>query len=427
VSKILEMEGDLEKRTRLEKTMQEELGLEELFFKVYRKKNSQPLDNRTSSQTSTVQSIGDFFKKGESEKTPNTYLLLHGWTGDHSIFEEEVMKKIFDKDPTAVIICPDGDGFGKSKFRSDINPIDLLKKCGPDGYAAQMDFLLKDVLELSVEERKNINIYGHSLGGAAAMIMAGQGYGKKIVAVCPAAFSRKSKAPLEVEYGDFMDQEVINYIKNKGHVNFETPIGSAPNVPRTYRMLAMLLGISAMSDAALKKFPLLHALPKNLTHITFDKVLADHLMGTKDFDVFHAARMNNIMGRQKLAHGREINANLRLASFVMFQLSRGIDLELDTEEGKIRAANIANKVTIISADNDKLGAVYLSRDPTQLKNMAPDPRGEALISQIEAAAGSNRFVDIRTVRGGHYAPVYYQESIDALLENLHKIKPARTH
>jgi hypothetical protein len=59
--------------------------------------------------------------------------------------------------------------------------------------------------------------------------------------------------------------------------------------------------------------------------------------------------------------------------------------------------------------------------------MAPDPRGEALISQIEAAAGSNRFVDIRTVRGGHYAPVYYQESIDALLENLHKIKPARTH
>src|SRR3989344_109871 len=131
------------------------------------------------------------------------YLLLHGWTATHAIYTDVIrhndltmVEEILARDPSAIIVVPDGNGFGESRFNKDTKRRTVYDKSSPEYYAMQMQFLAGTVLKLDEyndeskvnEASDRVAILGHSMGGAAAMIMATRWGYKNCLASAPALF-----------------------------------------------------------------------------------------------------------------------------------------------------------------------------------------------------------------------------------------------
>lgn len=157
-----------------QKYMTETLGLEDLHFRVFQR----PLDHLSGEHPAS--NIGDY-------KDKHIYMLLHGWTATGEIFSEvpqdnqlTIVEEILAKDPSAVILVGDFNGFGGTNFnKSTLKSSKFSEKCTVSAYAAQADFLITNVLKVrqdSFEEHDgviktvvasdNFRLLGHSMGAA---------------------------------------------------------------------------------------------------------------------------------------------------------------------------------------------------------------------------------------------------------------------
>src|SRR3989344_4167975 len=114
------------------KYLGEELGLEQMNFKVFSRAPGE---------------IGEL-------KGRNVYVLIHGWTANHHIFSDikkendlTFVEEILARDPDALVIGADVNGFGETRFKKELLKDKTLKdKCTVEAGAAQVDFLLAEVL-----------------------------------------------------------------------------------------------------------------------------------------------------------------------------------------------------------------------------------------------------------------------------------------
>lgn len=165
----------------------------------------------------------------EDRPEKKVYVLLHGWTATHAIYSDVIrhnnltmVEEILARDPSAIIVVPDGNGFGESRFKKQFErpEIDMYResthnekmtlieaqrmiisdKSTPEYYAMQMEFLIGVVLDLEgayneklekVRGSDRVAVLGHSMGGSAAMVMAVKWGYQHCLASAPALFPTK--------------------------------------------------------------------------------------------------------------------------------------------------------------------------------------------------------------------------------------------
>ncbi|NDJ61072.1 MAG: alpha/beta hydrolase [Chloroflexi bacterium] len=92
-------------------------------------------------------------------------VFLHGWTGNHLIFES-IPGLVVTQNPRLIAISFDHNGFGESRF---VDTTPALELCNPPAAMKTIE-LLVDVLKLRRQpgqrNLKVINFVGHSMGGA---------------------------------------------------------------------------------------------------------------------------------------------------------------------------------------------------------------------------------------------------------------------
>jgi len=182
-------------------------------------------------------------ENGSIEDRPDrkVYLLMHGWTATHAIYTEVIrqndltmVEEILARDPSAIIVVPDGNGFGETRFKTEFEKSEIDKykkqvkkenmddlevkkniiseKSTPEYYAMQMEFLLGIVLDLEgeyndkkekVKGSPRVAVLGHSMGGAAAMILTTR-WGYESLASAPALFPSKDNEKYMKDHQDIL-------------------------------------------------------------------------------------------------------------------------------------------------------------------------------------------------------------------------------
>jgi pimeloyl-ACP methyl ester carboxylesterase len=93
-------------------------------------------------------------------------VLIHGWTGNHTIWEE-IPEMLVSANPKLVCLAMDHNGFGEARFADDTPTLD---ECNPPSAMLTVERLV-EVLRLRRQpgdpDVRVINFVGHSMGGAA--------------------------------------------------------------------------------------------------------------------------------------------------------------------------------------------------------------------------------------------------------------------
>lgn len=283
----------LEKLSPEAKQRFEKFGLENMYFKMH---TEDCLD---------LEEVKAKIKRGES----NVYVLAHGWTGTNEMWDSvhkppkgrTIVEEILLADPNAVIICPDGDGFGKSKFKN-MSQEELESKCGPEDYAEHIEFMLDEVFEIPKDKRERVFMMGHSLGGAMVTVAAGRGYvpAENCIAICPA------------------------FLPNfEGNKNF-----SDKQTGQVQLRYAALSKVMALAEGVKN----MHRYAEGVTDAVVDKVatlmLAAPLMGAEFPGSIPPEDFETIIKELFRIHIPEIRKT-NITSAVMTSLSRGVELSKD--------------------------------------------------------------------------------------------------
>jgi len=356
-----------EKREILDK--HEALGLENIAFNVF----SKDKDFK-----------GDYTNK-------NVYVLLHGWTANKDIFSEvsmsggiSVVEQIMAMDPDAVIICPDGNGFGKSLFREDVKAKkNFGEYCTSEAYAKQMDFLIRDVLKVPLEQ---VTVAGHSMGGAATyQLMKNEDY-KNGVAMAPAAF------PSAETIRRFKEKA-----KNIGYANIESVLkqfninGSA--------LLYNILGSSVTLGNNIRELggklpaPFVEKIVENIFTIITPYLMGKTIEGAKQTD---GKIINSLTG----IHSVEITPEkYKVVSEAIKQLGKGIDYsnwKPDDYDAFIKVITYWGTEDVLVQPNDLEGNILMA---------FMGAMGTAKQDIIDHALSQN-LEDSQKIVGGHYSTVY---------------------
>lgn len=274
----------------------EELGLENLHIKTHTKE----------------QLSHEALKAKIKDGNTNVYVLLHGWTGTSGMWDAvevppsnlTIVEQILSADPEAVIITPDGDGFGKSAFK-DESIEELTKISGPEGYAKQIDFALKHYYGLDHNERDNVYAMGHSLGGATVGVMVGHGTLKaeNCIEICPALLPTKEM--MEKEEHSEEIQKVRDWYRFLG------------NLTKTAQMVKEFIpAAEGLTDALVDKVASL--------------MLMAHLMGSKNPGSLSKEQFRSILAQLYDIHAPETPKKVTTAA--MFALEKGVDIDPKTTE-----------------------------------------------------------------------------------------------
>jgi len=373
------------------------LGLEDFHFEVHTRKG-RPAETREPKDPA-----------GE-EHTPNIYVLLHGWTGNHGIFTDiknenglTIVEEILGRDPDAIIITPDGNGFGGTTFKPDINSLDeRINLSTPKAYADQIEFLLKDIFLFDEEALKEVRIAGHSMGGACAYEMAKRGY--EAVAIAPAAL------PVVDE---------INEVKELFPKSVS--VRNIDNLRNSVRSIYTGLGYSNKLANYVRDRSNIPS--EKIVQTVFEKVLAGYLMGYDTPGELDATLNRQIIDELTYIHDEELSSEkLATVAATMFALAQGVSVtDWSNEE--------------IKMVGNKMQAVFLGeRDALVKKKDGPDFQ-KVLAAQMLAInnpevqrEGADLSVELSRVtqvirNAGHYSTLYHQQIIDAIIRpSKHEVK-----
>jgi len=357
---------------KLHSSEKEGLGLKELYFEMY-------FGSEAVTRTGKTGALG--FPEVDTEDQ-HIYVLLHGWTGTGALFSQvpsqygnrSLVAEIIARDPKAVIIVPDGVGFGYSEYNQDLGK-NLKDKCTIRAYSEQVEFILGDLLGIDKERRSDVHVMGHSMGGAATLDLTARGWGKPEtnVAVAPALMASTE----ERSYGQ---------------------------ITATYAALQSLLG---RVEAIRKSVPGESApkLISKLTGLVFNNVLARPLMGEQTNGDVDKKVFKGIMDVLKPLHLEQLLTKLELSSVVMGNLQQGVKPDEYTE-GELERMAGCNKVC---GAKDNLGGGRELRIFFPLRGQirgsaSPDSYWGTLYRQTTKIISN----------AGHYAPLFSPEALDPL-------------
>ncbi len=293
-----------------------ELGLEKQHFKIH----------------STKQYDIETLKQEINIPNKNIYVLLHGWTGTNEIWDsvhkqpdmKTTIEQILEKDPNALIITPDGPGFGQTEMQD--MPFDkLVDKVSPDAYADQIEFVLKNQLGITEKKRKNVFMMGHSWGGAATLMVAAKGYvpSENCIAIAPALLPK------------FEPKKFLKDPFSKMRATYFTLGGG----------LDMGDFINQYIDA------------DKLTNRVIDSnqidMLMRKLMGTTTSGELTPEEMDQNFKELKQIHGKEMRKT-KISAAVMMALARGTDFSNINEVNQSTAYNRMGACSIMVGDKDDL-------------------------------------------------------------------------
>ncbi len=382
-----------------------DLGMKDMYAKVYSREGGE---------------------LGENLKDKNVYVLLHGWTGNHAIYDEveqgnhlTVVEEIMAKDPNAVIIAMDGNGFGESKFTDDAIK-DIKKYCTPEAYAKQVDFFLSEVLGYEDNEDKTgITIMGHSMGGAAAMLLSAKYGYENPVALAPALFpSRENLTDIEQKFEDPSKvgrmEKILRYAGYRHPGDFR------------YGFVGAAAKLGEETNKALP--PVARYATETFFQFVGPGYMGENITGDPEQDAAILEKLLHIHRGELGTHTLVKHALTNLRNSVNFN------------EFSLKELERLHNVAVFTGADDKL---VTPQDVTQLlramtayeliraaeRNAAGELTEDELMpirAQIEAIEHidsqhdqvSSRSQTLKRIvgKGGHYSPVYGGLAVDALVQ-----------
>jgi pimeloyl-ACP methyl ester carboxylesterase len=377
----------------------DKLGLEEMAWRITTRDSEAPIQEQLTQG--------------------NVYVLLHGWTGNNEIWNipgeggTSFTEKILSQDPKAVIIAVDGNGFGGSKFKDEVvaDLPTLQTFCTPESYASQVDWLLSDALELDDETISRTVVAGHSMGAAAATILAlkDEKY-KSIVSLAPALLPRKENLKTALAVRDKTEVKLTSY--------------GLINAALVYEIITTSLQTGTRIEEIVRSLPVSEETAeylaqgvKSITNTVISKVALPVLIGKLGLD-----KEEEAVARQGLyaIHQQEVQEKPRLTIAAMKALKDGYDLQGIT----LSQLETLASMPLITAESDLLvptadaqvfiataAATYAGENEPEEQGMEMG-RVKGIFSKIgsrlnvlttrtsEAQQGS---ANTRVVPGGHYA------------------------
>ncbi|MFZ5424858.1 MAG: serine aminopeptidase domain-containing protein [Patescibacteria group bacterium] len=353
---------------------------------------------------------------GDKIKEKNVYVLLHGWTGNESIYSSvkqenqlTIAEEIMAKDPNAVVITMDGNGFGETNFREDVLQGDLQQYCTPEAYAAQVDFFVSHVLGFKDEDKDNVSIMGHSMGGAAAMIL-GARYGyENTVALSPALFpSKENLLEIEETFEDATHASKMEDLLKR--------LGYRTSGDGRYAFVGTVAKVGAQTKKALPQ------VTNKATEVFFNFVgpnyMGEEITGNLGTDKQLVSDLMEI-------HRGEVDKHA-LVDYALTNLRRGVDFSSWSLEEITRL----NDSAVLTSEKDKLvtpkDVVNLLKTISSYELLLASSKSpedlnsneiNAIKAQVEAV---NHGVESETLQriivpGGHYATVYNEAGVDILV------------
>lgn len=358
---------------------------------------------------------------GENLKDKNIYVLLHGWTGNNSIYTDvkqengfSVVEEIMAKDPNAIVVTMDGNGFGETNFREDIIKGDLQQFCTPEAYAKQTDFFISQVLGIEGEEKNNVSIMGHSMGGAATLILAAiYGY-ENTMALSPALFPTKENlSEIEAEFENPAEATKIeNFLKKMGY----RTAGDG-----RYAFVGAIAKLGSYTKRVMPK------ITDKATQVFYDVVgagyMGEEVTGNEEVDLAIVSKLIGI-------HRGELSSH-RLVDLALTNLRRGVDFS----KWSLLEVERLNRTSILTSKEDKLvttediinflktiAAYELTKSAALgVENMTEEELS-SIRAQIEAIRRrqSGGFAERSVLKGGHYASVYNEIAVNTIVHGATK-------
>lgn len=433
---------------RLKQELSERFGLESLHFKIYTTWDGYQrgfdigtaLNNRVNHKLHVGLNEKDM-REGVCYE-PQFRFLIGGWTSDASMWElpegESIIKQILAKNPNAIVIAVDPNGFGKSKYKDGLSQGELVDKVSVKNAADQIEWLATKILGLTEQQLIESLGFGHSMGGAIMIELVKRGYFKgkkevegKSIAVTPAMLIPAGyKVPESVKTGlesirtedpVFFAELVKEFPKiikelydtepdddddifRNFQEGFETPeitgivTGTEynpknPHIRGVYAALSVLIYSGAIAEAV----PLLDKIADPVTKAVFDQMLADRLMGAKKPE--DVKRFSEILAALKKTHGEVLLQKKLLSAAVMFVLAKGVDPEafLAGADSVECAQNISDSLTIIEGEFDNLGGGPRREYFSEAVRLAACIKARRVIQKQETVVLKD---------AGHCSPVY---------------------
>jgi|GEM_PF-5059148 len=334
------------------------------------------------------------FKENIASK--HVYVLAHGWTGNKDIYSEvqmsgglSVVEQIMAMDPDAVIITPDGNGFGGTNFRGEVlQDEEFGKYCTAEAYAKQMDFLIKEVLDI---DPSTVTIVGHSMGGAMTYEIMRLGY-KNGVAIAPAAFP--SKESLEEISTKAKETNIENILKKHG-INISSVI---------YDVISggINLGESIRNLGGEIAQPIIDGIISKVFNTLTPYLMGKNIEGIKDIDIKIIEKLVEI-------HAKEVTPEkYKVVSEAIKQLGNGTNYDTWTEEDFGNTA----KVDAFSGTADVLVQPkdFEANEVSLLINAVGTTSEQEVATTV-----SKNLKEQNKIAGGHYAGVYNSRVIAAIV------------
>ena len=362
-------------------------------------------------------------------KEKNIYVLLHGWTADQGIYKDvhqpnglTSVEEIMARDENAVVVTLDGNGFGGTTFRSELVEKGIGARCSPEAYAAQVDFLLADVLNFPDDVKENVSFMGHSMGGAAALIISATypEYGD-CIAAAPAIFPTADNfRELDSLYKELETETMEVSPTHKGRI---TTLLAKAGIRTPTDVVYGALGGSTWVGSKTKAY--FEATTKGITQFGF-KATGTYLMGREITGDVNADR--DIL---KQLHGIHVNEfeEYGTVSETIMQLKRGVDFSRWSLED---FARLQQKTEIVTGANDTLvtqedvrnffrvtTAYEMKLGLVNPEMQSPDAMRtiKASIFELEDTLKDPNSALRTQLPGGHYAPVYSERTITSLTDN----------
>ncbi len=356
---------------------------------------------------------------GENLKEKNLYVLLHGWTGNNTIYSDikgdegmSVVEEILAKDPNAVIVALDGNGFGGTKFRPDVLP-NLQDYCTPEAYAQQVDFFITEALGYGDDKKIDVSIMGHSMGGAASMILGAQYGYDNTVALAPALFpTRENLTDIETKMEDPNESTQMEKLLRK--------LGYRTEGDGRYAFIGAVATLGSYTKRVLPK-------TTKLSTDAFFNFVGPNSMGeniTGD-----PAKDAEILDSLLHIHGNELDTH-ELVAYTLTNLRRGVDFSSWT----LYEVERLNRSAVFTGQEDKLvtpdDVVNLLKTISAYELIKAVEEGSlrelteddlvAIRAQVNAVKFNKEHPAIKriTIPGGHYAPVFGGPAVDALVQGV---------
>ena len=393
---------DAEEKEQTLRTLYE-LGLEDITAEVFMR----------TSDDDTVGSIKD----------KEIYEMWNGWTGTGEIYSNvrgenglTSVEETLARNPNAIVIAGDGNGFGGTTFRKELKGRKLRPYCTAEQYAKQVDFFT-ETLGLTPED---VRVLGHSMGGAMATVLAGK-HGYTCVAAAPAAYPTAENIQTMKEE---MEGFEIDMDLRKTH-----PLATAKNKILS-EQIYNILGESVKASRILGK------LSAPVVGGIFTEI-APFLMGKMSDDPSIQKDMEDSLFP---IHQGELSADkLPVVSESILNLARGIDLSEWSMEDFSRLENLqvvgAGHDTLVTPPElnsfwavatamciQKEQEIQLACNQAEAQGEIPEKLSIDLETAKKALLVTSSHFTYNSMRknqveGGHYAALYHPRIQQYLVES----------